>query len=111
MTGRRVWTPEEVRALGVRTTVPIAGEIIAGLSPTQSYEAVKKGTFPVPVIRVGRRMVVPVAPILALLGISPDSSEAAPGSAARSTTVPNSTNEDDDDDHGTLRRSHLRALG
>ena len=28
---QRVWTPDDVRALGVRTTVPVAGEILAGL--------------------------------------------------------------------------------
>ena len=27
MTGQRIWTPDDVRALGVRTTVPIAGKI------------------------------------------------------------------------------------
>lgn len=71
MTDQRVWTPDEVRALGVRTTVPIAGEIIAGLCKDESYRAVQRGTFPVPVVRCGRRMVVPVAPILELLGIDP----------------------------------------
>jgi hypothetical protein len=67
------WTPEAVRALGVRTTVPIAGKILAGLSETQSYEMAKRGGFPVPVVKVGRRLVVPTAPILRLLGLdSPD---------------------------------------
>ncbi len=50
MTDRqRVWTFDEVKALGVRTTVPIAGEIIAGLCKDESYRAVQRGTFPVPV--------------------------------------------------------------
>jgi hypothetical protein len=71
-----IWTEDAVRALGVRTTVPIAGEIIAGWHRDDSYDAVKRGEFPVPVIRVGRRMVVPVAPILALLHL--DSPEIAP---------------------------------
>lgn len=72
MTGRqRVWTPDAIEALGVRTTVPIAGEIIAGLCKDESYRMVQRGTFPVPVVRCGRRMVVPVAPILELLGIGP----------------------------------------
>jgi hypothetical protein len=75
---RRVWTPDEVRALGVRTTVPIAGQIIAGLCKDESYRAVQRGTFPVPVIRCGRRMVVPVAPILELLSIDPDVTGAVP---------------------------------
>jgi hypothetical protein len=79
---RRVWTPAEVQALGVRTTVPIAGEIIAGLCKDESYRAVQRGTFPVPVVRCGRRMVVPVAPILELLGIDPAVNAASPAPAA-----------------------------
>lgn len=65
----RIWTADEVLALGVLTDVPTAGEIVAGLSRSQSYQAVKLGTFPVGVIRCGRSMTVPVAPILDLLGI------------------------------------------
>jgi hypothetical protein len=69
---RRVWTPAEVVALGVRTDVPTAGEILAGLCRDEAYRSVKRGDFPVPVLKVGRRLVVPVAPILELLGIKPD---------------------------------------
>jgi hypothetical protein len=78
MPPRRVWTAPEVLALGVRTDVPTAGEIIAGWSRDDSYRAVKRGDFPVPVIKVGRRLIVPVAPILELLRItSPGDEEAA----------------------------------
>jgi hypothetical protein len=65
---RRNWTAAQVRALGVQTTVPVAGAVF-GYSQTQAYEAVKAGTFPVPVIHCGRRIIVPVAPILAVLGL------------------------------------------
>jgi hypothetical protein len=82
VTDQRVWTPDEVRALGVRTTVPIAGEIIAGLCKDESYRAVQRGTFPVSVVRCGRRMVVPVAPILELLGIDPAVNAASPAPPA-----------------------------
>lgn len=68
---RRVWTPAEVIALGVRTDVPTAGEILAGLCRDEAYRSVKRGDFPVPVVKVGRHLVVPVAPILELLGIKP----------------------------------------
>jgi hypothetical protein len=79
VTDQRVWTPDEVKALGVRTTVPIAGEIIAGLCKDEAYRAVQRGTFPVPVVKCGRRMVVvPVAPILELLGIKPAVNAAGP---------------------------------
>ncbi len=87
MTDQRVWTFEDVKALGVRTTVPIAGEIIAGLCKDEAYRFVKRGDFPVPVISCGRRLVVPVAPILELLGIKPDANTAdsAPLGAAEAT--------------------------
>ena len=87
MNGRnqRVWTPEAVKALGVRTTVPIAGQIIAGLCKDEAYRAVKRGTFPVPVYRCGRRMVVPVASILELLRI--EANEGTTGSAPPEATA------------------------
>jgi hypothetical protein len=88
VTGQRIWTPDDVRALGVRTTVPIAGEIIAGLCKDESYRAVQRGTFPVPVVKCGRRMVVPVASILELLAIKPNGNAAGPvppSSAAEDT--------------------------
>ena len=79
---QRVWTPEEVKALGVRTTVPIAGEILAGLCKDEAYRSVKRGDFPVPVISCGRRLVVPVAPILGILGIKPEANTADPAQPA-----------------------------
>ena len=69
MTVKATWTRQAIEALGVRTDVPTAGAILAGLCRDESYRAVKRGTFPVPVIKVGRRLVVPTAPILELLGI------------------------------------------
>lgn len=63
------WTPAAVKALGVRTDVPTAGAILGGLCRDEAYRSVKRGTFPVPVIKVGRRLVVPVQPILDLLGL------------------------------------------
>lgn len=70
---RGTWTADDVRALGVRTDVPTAGSIF-GLSRTQAYAALARGAFPVGVIRVGRRYLVPVAPILHLLGLDPHDS-------------------------------------
>lgn len=76
------WTAERIRALGVRTDVPTAGAIF-GLGQTQAYAAVKSETFPVPVVRVGpRRLVVPVAPILRVLGLD-DTPAQAPQEAAQ----------------------------
>lgn len=64
----RRWTAAQVRALGVRTDLRTAGSIF-GMSPTQCYEAAKADRLPFPVLRVGIRYVVPVAPILELLGL------------------------------------------
>lgn len=83
---RRVWTPAEVIALGVRTDVPTAGEILAGLCRDEAYRSVKRGDFPVPVVKVGRRLVVPVAPILELLGIKLDGQRSS-GPAARNASL------------------------
>jgi hypothetical protein len=79
---RTTWSPAAVRALGVRTTVPIAGEILGGWGPSESYKAVKRGVFPVPVLQVGRKLIVPVAHILRVLGLDergPDTPAARDG--------------------------------
>jgi hypothetical protein len=66
---RQKWTRRQIEALGTRTDLPTAGSIIAGLSETSSRELWRRGEFPVPVLQVGRRLVVPTAPILELLGL------------------------------------------
>ena len=83
------WTKAAIRALGVRTDVETAGSIF-GLSRTQSYQAVSDDRFPVGVIRVGRRIIVPTAPIRRLLGIDPEPPEAEtePTSAVSDTQQP-----------------------
>jgi len=65
---KRLWRPAEVRALGTVTDVVTAGEIL-GIGRTKSYQLARSGLFPVPVSRHGRRFVVPVAPMLRILGI------------------------------------------
>lgn len=47
--------------------VPDAGAVFFGLSRNGSYEAAKRGDFDT--IRMGKRIVVPVAPIAAKLGL------------------------------------------
>ena len=75
---RRVWTVEEVRALGVRTDLVTAGEIL-GIGRTVAHQLARQGTFPTPVLRVGHKYVVPVAPLLELLGVSGDADSAVEG--------------------------------
>jgi hypothetical protein len=61
-----VWTEQRIRALGTVTDLPTAARIL-GLGRALAYELAKNDDFPVPVIRVGTRYRVPVAPILAAL--------------------------------------------
>jgi hypothetical protein len=64
----RVWTVQAVRDLGVTTDVETAGAVL-GIGRSKAYELAKAGEFPVRVVRIGRRYVVPVAAILQLLVI------------------------------------------
>jgi hypothetical protein len=64
------WSAEQIRALGTRTDLVTAGQIL-GIGRSKSYQLARAGTFPVPVIRSGHRYVVPVAPILTLFGVDP----------------------------------------
>jgi hypothetical protein len=65
--GRR-WTVEAVRDLGVTTDVETAAAIL-GIGRTKAYDMAKRGQFPVRLLRVGRRYLVPTPAILALLGL------------------------------------------
>ncbi|HEX5496889.1 MAG TPA: hypothetical protein VFX70_20195 [Mycobacteriales bacterium] len=65
---RRVWSVAEVRALGVRTDLVTAGQVL-GIGRTVAHQLARRGDFPVPVLRVGHKYVVPVAPLLELLGV------------------------------------------
>lgn len=71
---RRIWSPDDVRALGVATDVVTAGSIF-GMGRTLARELVRRGDFPVAAIRVGVKIVVPTAPILRLLEVDPGDGE------------------------------------
>ncbi|WP_433392921.1 helix-turn-helix domain-containing protein [Micromonospora sp. KLBMP9576] len=64
----QVWTIETVRELGVTTDVETAGAIL-GIGRTKAYELARTNEFPVRLLRVGRRYLVPVPAILKLLAI------------------------------------------
>lgn len=68
------WSAEQIRALGTRTDLVTAGQIL-GIGRSKCYQLARAGQFPVPMIRHGRRYVVPVAPILALLGLDDTTSQ------------------------------------
>jgi predicted site-specific integrase-resolvase len=64
---KRVWTVDEVRRLGMATDVETAASILR-IGRTTAYKLVGEGDFPVPVLRVGKRYVVAVENLLAILG-------------------------------------------
>lgn len=45
----------------------IEAAVRLGLGRNQAYEAVKRGDFPVPIIKVGNRIKVPIKPLDRLL--------------------------------------------
>jgi len=53
--------------LGITTNVETAGSVL-GIGRSKAYEMAKADEFPVRLVRIGRRYVVPVAAILRLLG-------------------------------------------
>ena len=74
----RIWTEREVRALGVRTDLVTACAIVYGCGRTKSYQLYQADALDFPALRCGSRVVVPVAPLLRLLGID----QASPGGDA-----------------------------
>lgn len=59
-------------------TVPEAAEML-GVSTWSAYERIKAEEFPVPVLRLGRTIRIPRAPLLALLGLDAGASHAEGG--------------------------------
>ena len=68
----QIWTPEAVRRLGMTTDIETAASIL-GIGRTLAYELVKNDQFPVRLLRLGRRVLVPLGDLLAYLGDSPPS--------------------------------------
>lgn len=104
MTAAAAWTWAMIYALGVRTDLVTACSIVYGCGRTKAYEMLAAGKLDFPVLRAGNRVVVPMAPVLELLGIPPPEHEAAapPGTAAevrptdQMDTRPDLTIADDD---------------
>ncbi|MDQ1294773.1 MAG: hypothetical protein QG608_2658 [Actinomycetota bacterium] len=64
-----VWTEAAVRQLGMTTDLTTAASVI-GIGRTLAYDLARTGDFPVRILRLGRRAVIPVADLLAYLGIT-----------------------------------------
>ena len=75
-TARRVWSLQEIQALGATTDVVTAGQIL-GLSRNSAYQLARAGTFPVPVLRAGAQYRVPVAGLLTALHLNAERDTAA----------------------------------
>lgn len=79
-------TPNELLALPVTVNLPTAARAF-GLGSTLAYELAKAGTFPCPVLRVGRLYRVPRSGLLEALGI-PDMREAGASTPALALPAP-----------------------
>ncbi|GAA3284064.1 hypothetical protein GCM10020218_041640 [Dactylosporangium vinaceum] len=61
----RIWTVDDIRALGAVTDLPTAAAVL-GIGRSTAYALAATGEFPVPVLRIGRRYRVAVAHLLAI---------------------------------------------
>lgn len=61
---------------------------LLGVDRTTGYRAIREGTFPLPVIRVGRLIRVPAAPMRQLLGLPADQEQVSSSLHAGGTTPP-----------------------
>ena len=64
-------TAEQLRALPAVVDAPTAAAVLA-IGRTAAYELVRSGHWPTPIVRLGHRIRIPTAPLLALLGVSTD---------------------------------------
>ncbi len=84
----KMWTEAQVRSLGLRTDLVTACSIVYGCGRTKAYELYHRGELDFPAIRAGARIVVPVAPLLKLLGVTrtPSALSATPDMATASAS-------------------------
>lgn len=61
-------TPDEVKSLPATVNLPTAARAL-GLGRSAAYELVRTGSWPTPVLRLGRLIKIPSAPLAALLGL------------------------------------------
>jgi len=61
-------TREDALALPPVVNISTAAEVL-GLGRSAAYELVRNGQWPTPILRLGRLIKVPTAPLIALVGI------------------------------------------
>jgi predicted DNA-binding transcriptional regulator AlpA len=64
-------TPADLVALPPALDVPTAAAIL-GVGRSSAYELMRRGEWPTPVVRLGRIIRVPKAPLLDLIGLGPE---------------------------------------
>jgi hypothetical protein len=69
---RKAWTEQEIRALGTRTDLVTACQIVYGCGRNKAWEMYHAGELDFPALKVGRRVAVPVIPLLRLLDLERD---------------------------------------
>lgn len=62
-------TEEQVRSLPAVVDVPTAAAVL-GVGRTAAYELIRTGAWPTPVLRLGKLIRVPTAPLLELVGVT-----------------------------------------
>jgi hypothetical protein len=72
-----IMNSDELRALPAVVDLRTAAAML-DIGRTAAYELVRTGQWPTPVLRLGRRIKVPTAPLLDLLGLSTGSRTAVP---------------------------------
>ena len=70
MATHKIWTVKKIKALGVTTDMPTAAAIL-NISRANAYELARRNAFPVPIVRIGSRVIVPVAGLLRILLVIP----------------------------------------
>lgn len=62
-------TEDQVRGLPAVVDVPTAAAVL-GVGRTAAYELIRTGSWPTPVLRLGKLIRIPTAPLLELVGVS-----------------------------------------
>lgn len=109
----RVWTRQEVLALGVRTDLVTAYNLVFGGGKNRAWEAYHRDELPFPALRVGRKVVVPVAPLLRLLELDLDMrmDEAPTSSTATDESAALNNERNSDADRSTEPHSTHHTFG
>jgi hypothetical protein len=87
-------TPDEVLALPVTVDVVTAGRCW-GLGRNASYRLARESNFPVPVLTLGKRLMVTRSSVLTALGIAEMRTTGPPGPVAATDAARPSPREDD----------------